>query len=242
MLFFGKQICISALAFADAPGNDVAYTQAGYNSGTRSLAVTLVHELLHNCGISGDKFHYLADVAGLYCIGEINELSFAGGSALNTDVFYFLISYRRFLAELGNGQIQLTAGADLNIGAVNLLPKEKAINKEEKAINEIASLMVGLRGRTNLLFGGERFGGLTGRIEPGLGIGRFRVRDAESESSHPELGAGFILQTGLGAEFYIPIGVDAIPVSVEAMYRLVVPLNQPAEEIHGILGNVGLRF
>jgi hypothetical protein len=89
---------------------------------------------------------------------------------------------------------------------------------------------------------GERFGGFTVCLEPGIGIGRFRARDAETDSSHPELGAGFIVQAGLGAEFYIPIGVDALPLSLEATYRLVVPLNQPAESIHGVLGTLGFRY
>jgi hypothetical protein len=172
----------------------------------------------------------------LYCIGEVNEISISAGPAFNADIVYLLFAYRRFLTELGNGQLQLTAGADLNLTGIG------ALSADDKTIGEAGSLMLGLRGRTNLLFGGERFGGLTGRLESGIGVGRFRVRDAESGGSHPGLGAGFVLQTGLGAEFYVPIGVSAIPLSVEATYRLVVPLNQPAAAIHGILGSVGFRF
>ncbi len=224
-----------ALAFATVSGTNVAYTQAGYNKGARRLAVTLTHELMHSCGIGGEDDHYLADVAGLYCIGNVNEFSVSGGPAINADFPYLLYSYRRFLTELGNGQIQLVAGADLNIMSI-------IAATDDEAIGEIGSIMTGFRGRTNLLFGGERFGGLTGRIEPGIGVGRFRVRDSETELPGREFGPGFVLQAGLGAEFYIPIGVEAVPLSVEATYRLVVPLNQPAEAIHGILGNIGFRF
>ncbi len=225
----------NANAFATVSGTNIAYTQAGYNNGARRLARTLTHELMHSCGIGGGDDHYLANVAGLYCIGTVNEISVSGGPALNADIPYYLFSYRRFLAELGNGQIQLVAGADLNILSIIA-----AIDNE--AIGEIGSIMTGLHGRTNLLFGGERFGGLTGRIEPGISVGRFSVRDSETALSGGEFGPGFVLQAGFGAEFYIPIGVNAHPLSVEATYRLVVPLNQPAEAIHGILGNIGFKF
>ncbi len=225
-----------ALAFAQAPGTNVAYTQSGYDDGTSALASTLIHELLHNCGLSGNKYHYLADVAGLYCIGEPNKISVSSGAAINASLPYVLISYRRLLAELGNGQLELTAGADLNLAGAIAAPISDDI------VTEVASAMVGLHGRTNLLFGGERFGGLTAKIEPGIAFGRFRVQDAETATSREELGAGFVLQTGIGAEFYIPDGASAFPISVEAAYRLVVPLNQPAEEIHGILGTVGFHF
>lgn len=51
-----------------------------------------------------------------------------------------------------------------------------------------------------------------------------------------------VVQAGLGAEFYIPIGVEAVPLSVEATYRLVQPLNPEAEHIHAVLGQIGFHF
>ncbi len=223
-----------ALAFADAPGTNIAYTQSGYRSGARPLANTLIHEMMHNCGISGDKFHHLADAAGQYCIGNANQFSIAAGPAFNANVPYILYSYRRFLTGIGNGQLELRAGLDLNLAAT-------AILADTTSTGEIGGGLIGLRGRSNL-WGAERFGGLTGNLETGLGIGRFKVRDAETDTTHPEFGAGYIVQAGLGAEFYIPIGATALPLSIEATYRLVVPLNEPAEAMHGILGSVGLHF
>ena len=234
----------SALAFADVNGDDIAFTQSGYNSGARSLAVTLIHELMHNCGITGDD-HYLADVAGLYCIGHVNVLSLAGGPIFGADVPYFLLSYRRFLADLANGQTQLTVGADINAFSSGLLV-------DRQLSGEFGSLMAGLHMRgleevetgERIDRGGERFGGVTARLELGASLGRFRVTERRGAGTGlaSELGAGFVVQAGLGAEFYIPIGVEALPLSLGATYRMVQPLNTEAQRMHGLLFELGMVF
>jgi len=235
----------SALAFASVSGDNVAYTQAGYNSGPRNLAVTLVHELMHNCGITGVDEHYLADVAGLYCIGNVNVFSVAGGPVSGADVPYLIYSYRRFLADLGNGRIQLSLGADINLLSMEMLD-------DPDLSGEFGSILAGLRlrGLENVEtgertdWGGERFGGVTLRLEAGASLGRFRVTEERDHGTGraAELGPGFVVQAGLGAEFYIPAGVSAIPLSLGLTYRMVQPLNTEAERIHGLLFELGYAF
>lgn len=229
---------VGALAFTWANTKDIAYTQSGYDSGKRRLAATLVHELMHNCGITGDELHHLADVAGLYCIGPTDQISVAAGPATNADLPWYLLSYRRMLADVGSGQLQLTAGADLNVTSL-------AAVADSSTAAEFGSLMLGARLRgfhapgaspTEAL-GGERFGGMTTSLGVGASLGRFRVRDAG-----PELAPGFVVTAGIGAEFYLPIGVSALPLSLEAMYRLVQPLNREAEQMHGWLLSAGVHF
>jgi hypothetical protein len=242
-----------AMAFAQRGGHHVAYTQSGYNSGSRSLAVTLVHELMHHCGITGEiGEHHLADVAGLYCIGENQQLTLALGYPLAGSEWPILLySYRHLLADISNGQAQLTAGVDINIlGLAAQL--SGLIAGADVPSSELGAIMTGLRVRggedvetgERSDWGGERFGGVTGRLEAGIGLASFRVREARGSEagSGTEFGPGFVLQAGFGAEFYVPSGVNAIPLSVEATYRMIQPLNSEAERIHGLLLTVGLHL
>ena len=240
-----------ALAFAEAPGRHIAYTQGGYEAGARGLGATLVHELMHNCGISGEDEHYLADVAGLYCIGPASQFAFALGLPQGgSDLIAFLFSYRRLLADLGSGQRQLTLGADINIvGVTSEIGSLLSAVEPESA--EFCSVLFGLRLRgqedvetgVRTDFGGERFGGAIARLELGASVGRFRVEESrESPPGSTEILPGFVVQGGLGVEFYIPIGVNAVPLSLEATYRMVQPLNPEAERIHGLFFNLGLNL
>ncbi len=231
-----------AYAFTWPNYNHIAYTESGYGSGATSLARTLVHELLHNCGIS-DNRHHQADVAGLYCIGTEDNFSFAAGPAFGgSDVAFLMLSYRRLLANLAGGQIQLRAGLDINIGGIAAEISTLSLGRTDIATGEYGALSIGMLGRSNLGWGGERFGGLTTSLDLGLDVGRFRVRETETEPRSTEISPGFVLQAGLGAEFYLPIGVNAIPLSIGAAYRLVRPLNPQAEAIHGLLGQIGFYF
>lgn len=232
------------LARGDISGRNIAYSQSGYSQGANGLAQTLVHEMMHNCGITGGDEHHLADVAGLYCIGSRNIVTISGGVTLGGDRTggTELVTYRRILTGWAGGQLQLTTGGDVNViglGAETIT----AIRQTERPSGEFASAMVGLRGRTNLLWGGERFGGLVGTVDTGVGVGRFRLRDPEvAGRSRTAVAGDLILQVGVGAEFYLPIGVNAMPMSVEAAYRLAQPLNPEAERIHSFLLGVGFHY
>jgi hypothetical protein len=225
-------------ARGDAPGHNIAYTKRGYDQGAEGLAGTLIHEMMHNCGIVGESDHYLASVARLYCVGpDRNQFSIKIGPVFGGDFSpTVLYSYRRFLTAWANGHIKPMVGGDINLTGLTTL--------EYKLTGaEYGSAMIGLYGRRNLLWGGERFGGLTARVETGFGVGRFRLRtpgpgDPRGTSIEP----GMVLQVGLGAEFYVPISTHAIPFSVEAAYRLVQPLNAEAQRIHSLVLGPGLLF
>jgi len=230
----------NVLARGDAPGANIAYTRAGYDEGTEGLARTLVHEMMHNCGISGASDHYLADVAGLYCMGGRNVFSMQMGTALGGDFSpIYLFSYRRFLTDWASGRIQPVLGGDINITGLTI---EAADRQHRSGGAEFGSAMIGLHGRSNLLWGGERFGGLTARVETGIGVGRFRLRSPGPDDPRTAVESGVVLQVGVGAEFYIPIGATAFPVSLDAAYRMVQPLNSEAERIHGFVFGPSVLF
>jgi hypothetical protein len=218
------------LARGEVSGSNIAYTQAGYNAGAYGLAGSIVHELMHNCGI-GESSHYLAAVAGLYCVGDEarNRLTLAGGLNLRTGDPVFIASYRRFLADWAGGHFQPTVGGDISVSG----PPE----------SEFGSAMLGIQGRTNLLWGGDRFGGLTARVETGFGVGRYTVRPPlPGGAPTTAIGGGVILQVGAGAEFWIPIGAHALPVSVDAALRLSQPVNAEAERIHSAIFSASFAF
>ena len=161
-----------------------------------------------------------------------NRLSIVGGSARKQqEAVHALVSYRRFLTEWASGRLQPSIGADFNIGGLGF--------------GELASGMAGVTGRTNILWGGERFGGLTVTPEIGLGVGRFR-RLTENESSAVEWASGFVFQLKAGAEFAIPDlsfrEGRRTPISVEAAYRIVKPVNSKAENIHTIVVGIGFSI
>jgi len=228
-----------------AARDNIGYSQSAYDKGEQGLAQTLVHEMLHICGISGDpEEHYLADVAGLYCIGFApNILSITLGPTSEELPLVFLLSYRRILEDWVEGRIQVTTGADVNILAPIFEIPPVILGHEPSSPTEYASLIVGVRGRTNLLWGGEQYGGLTGTIETGMGVGRFALRSPEpGEGPATKVAGDLILQVGVGAEFYIPFGQQGVPVSIEAAYRLAQPLTGEAERIQSLLLGPALHF
>lgn len=242
----------NALAWGKVSGTDIAYTQAGWDTSDRNLARTLVHELMHNCGIHGDE-HYLADVAGLYCIGPVHRLSVPVvprlGMTLDPQSFVMMYTYRAVLEEWSSGRVQLTAGGD-----INLVGAGSAIAGSETPA-EFGSATVGVRGRISTLsmgyptevehplWGGERFGGLVGGVDVGLGAGQFLLRPpAPGEGPSTRVGPSMVLEVSGGAEFYIPVGVNAHPVTLEAAWRLAQPLNPQAERIQTVLLGASMAF
>jgi hypothetical protein len=220
------------------------YTQLGYDQGTRGLAKTLIHEMGHNCGISGGSDHYLAAASSTYCLAPPNVFSFRFGKGLNTDIVSLALTYRRLFDLALGGQLQFTLGADLDIlgsiaggiGAAN--PKALVPPLDQF---ELGSATMGFKGRSNLLWGGESFGGLTLGFETGVDVGRFKITRATGENEF-EYGPGVVMQTTLGAEFYIPINPSIMEVGLEVGHRYIRPLNPQAKEIHEIVFGVTGRF
>jgi hypothetical protein len=235
----------SSDARADVNGSIIAYTSGGYNSGERRLASTLIHELMHNCGITGRK-HYLADVASVYCMGRRNILKLAAvGADLSTGDLQILFAYRRILYEIATGRLQITAGGDINAMGTAVAVNQ-AWHVTPRRAADIASVMAGIRGRAGG-WGAERHGGITGSVETGFGAGYFRMRNPRpgEDPKRTHLAGSYVLQLGLGAEFYIPWGLSGGRVgafSFQVLYRMVQPLNSKAKQIHGVLGNLSLHF
>ncbi len=230
-----------SLARGEAPGTNIAYSQGGYNQGAEGLARILVHEMMHNCGISGRREeHYLAEVAAVYCMGAgRNILGVQLGSSLSGDLpLMEILSYRRILGELSSGHIQPVVGGDIDLSG---LIAEGLDPEGARGSRELGSVMMGYRLRSALLWGGERYGGLIARVETGVGLGRFRLRTAEGQGS--ALAPTVLLQVGAGAEFSIPMRSGLIfPMSLEAAYRLVQPVNEEARRIHSLTLGISTTF
>ncbi len=233
-----KAIRPDALAFANVSLDNIAYTQSGYDEGARELAQTLIHEMGHCCGI--DEPHYTADVSAQYCIGPQNEFGARVGIGLNTSIVSLAFTYRRFFDLALGGQLQLTLGGDLDITGLTSGIQDATSSIIQSGEFEFGSLSAGLRGRFNP-WGGEGLGGITLGAEAGIDAGNFRVV-RETRPDEYEYGAGFVVQSTLGAEFYIPVNPSIIPLSLNTGYRFIRPLNPQAENIHEIIFNLDLLF
>jgi hypothetical protein len=235
----------ASIARGDVNGSIIAYTDEGYSDGERGLAKTLLHELMHNCGITIRR-HHLAEGVSIYCMGQRNIFSVAAGANVSTGDAQVLFSYRRILRAFAAGRLKFTAGADINLmgAAVGI---NQATGTRPRWAADIGSGMFGVRGRFAPLWGAEGHGGLSGSLETGFGAGYFRPRTPRpgEESDRTRVAGSYVLQLGLGAEFYIPLGLRsglAMPVSFEAAYRLVQPLNSKARQIHALLGTLSIHF
>ncbi|HXK39403.1 MAG TPA: hypothetical protein VJ837_01030, partial [Candidatus Paceibacterota bacterium] len=147
---------------------------------------------------------------------------------------------RRFFDPALGGQLQFTVGGDIDFSGVFLGIFDAAGIGLPTAEFEIASTFAGLRGRFNP-WGGEGFGGITLGAEAGLDVGRFRI-ERETEPDEYEYGPGFIVQSTLGAEFYIPVNPHIYNFAPEVGYRLIRPLNPEAENIHQFVFGFGGMF
>jgi uncharacterized protein DUF4157 len=222
-------------------GSDIAYSAAGYDQGTEGLAGTLLHEVGHNCGITGTE-HWRAAAIKNYCINpQRNEISGSIGGYLGGEDAILMLSYRRFLGDLAYGRLRFTLGADLNL--VGSAREAGSIAPEnERQPGEFASAMGGFQLRLGG-WGGSRFGGLALRAETGIGVGRFAIRPASPDEA-PSTGieAGWVVQIGPRAEFLIRSDSAHVrSFSVAAVYRMVEPLNGDARALHALMATFEYR-
>jgi hypothetical protein len=232
-----------AYAFTTANNTNIFYTQSGYDQGTRLLAQTLIHEMGHSCGITGERDHYLAEVSADYCIGFANIMGARFGLGLNTSYYSLALTYRRLFDLALGGQLQFTLGTDIDLwgiigGSASAISGRYAEPFQEF---ELGSVLGGFKGRSNLLWGGEGFGGLTLGAEAGVDVGRFRVV-RETGAEEFEYGPGIVLQSTLGAEFYIPHSPHIANMSIDVGYRYIRPLNSQASEIHSVIFGLSGSF
>lgn len=232
-----------AYAWAPENGSDIAYTSLGYAQNATDLAATLMHEAGHNCGIRGNDTHWHAELVSNYCMtpGQ-NSFSLSGGPSLSGGEASFLMSYRRFLGDWAGGRLRGTLGADFNFAGV-LSEAAYYGPASERPAHEFGSVMGGLQYRAGG-WGGTRYGGISFRLETGLGAGRFTTPPATS-GAEPTTGImpNVVLQVGPRAEFLIKTGdAHVTALSIGAAYRLVQPLNAEARALHGALLSAELNF
>ena len=204
----------------------MSYTYKGYKSGATTLASDFMHELMHNCGISGEEKHRLADRARLYCMGGGNK-SFSISAGRVDQKVALALSLTKFLTEWRSGKLRPYAGLSTNF----VLDFERGDHTLMHA-----APVVGIRGRSNLLSGGERFGGLTLGADVGLGYGHFKELP-ESDAKRFGWHAGLILQLHAGIEFAIPkLGDEGreIPIGLDINYSIIKPLTGDAQTIQSV--------
>ncbi|HEU4388418.1 MAG TPA: DUF4157 domain-containing protein, partial [Blastocatellia bacterium] len=158
-----------------------------------------------------------------------HEVSLLGGAGLTLSdkQAVALLSYRYVLGQWAAGRLRLTGGLQANLaGALSGAPRE------------FGAGVVGVQFIPTPSATERVFGGLTGRIETGFGIGEFRLTPAGGGDPASVRRGDYILQVGAGFQFFIPTLTSLHPVTLEATYRLAQPIGTDAERIHV----AGLQF
>jgi len=158
-----------------------------------------------------------------------NELSLTGGIAFSGDskLAVAMLTYRRVIWDLAHGRLRLTTGAQYNLASL----------KDEDPAGEKGALLLGLRYLQTPVSTEQVFGGLTGRVETGLGLGEFSLKPAGGGS---EQKTDWILGVGGGIQFFIPRLADMKPATLEAALRYAHPIGGGAKDI--LSTNLSLSF
>jgi hypothetical protein len=162
-----------------------------------------------------------------------HEVSLLGGVglALSDKQAVALLSYRYVLKQWVSGRLRLTGGVQANLaGLLSGAPRE------------LGAGVIGIQYISTPKATEKLFGGLTGRIETGVGVGEFRLTPASGGDPAFDRRGDYILQIGTGVQFFIPGLTSLQPISLEATYRLAEPIGPEAERIHVVGLQVGLPF
>jgi Domain of unknown function (DUF4157) len=167
--------------------------------------------------------------------GEVGrqEVSLLGGAGLTlTDQqAVALLSYRYVLKQWASGRLRLTGGGQANLaGLLSGAPRE------------LGAAVIGVRYISTPKATEEFFGGLIGRIETGAGVGDFRLTPVGGSDPNSVRRGDYILQVGVGVEFFLPGLTSLQPVSLEATYRLAEPIGSEAKGIQSVGLQVGVTF
>jgi hypothetical protein len=153
------------------------------------------------------------------------------GLSLSDKQAVALLSYRFVLKQWASGRLRLTGGIQANLAGILT-----------GAPREFGAGVVGVQYISTPKATEKIFGGLTGRIETGAGMGEFRLTPAGGGDPASFIRGDYILQVGAGVQFFIPGLTSLQPASFEATYRLVEPIGTEAERIHVVGLQVGLPF
>jgi hypothetical protein len=162
-----------------------------------------------------------------------HEVSLLGGVGLTLSdkQAVALLSYRFVLKQWASGRLRLTGGVQANLaGLLSGAPRE------------LGAAVIGIKYISTPKATEKLFGGLTGRIETGAGVGEFRLTPAGGGDPAFDRRGDYILQIGAGVQFFIPGLTSLQPTSLEATYRLAEPIGPEAERIHIVGLQVGLPF
>jgi hypothetical protein len=162
-----------------------------------------------------------------------HELSLLGGlgRTASDDQAVALLGYRFVLKQWASGRLRLTGGVQANLAGVL-----------SGAPRELGAAVVGVQYLSTPKATEQVFGGVTGRIETGAGVGDFQLIPAGGGDPAAVRRGDFILQVGAGVQFFLPGLTRLQPVSLEATYRLAEPIGPAAERIHTAGLQVGLPF
>ncbi len=153
-------------------------------------------------------------------------LGFSGSDKLKVG----MLTYRYLLTNWAEGRLRLTGGAQVNAASIF-------------GAGELGAATVGLQFISTPVSREKSFGGFTGRLETGFGLGEFSLKPASPQG--PEATgrcADWILQVGGGIQFFIPSLTDLTPVSIEVAHRLTQPLDPDAKLIHTFGVSTTLSF
>lgn len=167
--------------------------------------------------------HWPYDPTRLGRVGR-HELSLAGGLGLSGSdrLGVAFLTYRLVVWNLAQGRLRLTAGAQLNVASF----------LESDPSGELGAAIVGLQYLSTPVSRDKIFGGLTGRVETGLGRGEFSLRPAEPGTAGSTGDRhDWILQVSGGVQFFLPGLTKLRPVSLEAGFRWTQPLDPTAQRI-----------
>jgi len=160
-----------------------------------------------------------------------HEISLLGGAGLTLSdkQAVALLSYRLVLKQWASGRLRLTGGVQANLaGALTGAPRE------------LGAAVIGVQYISTPKATEKFFGGVTGRIETGAGVGDFRLTPSGGGDPASVRSGDYILQVGAGVQFFLPGLTTLQPVSLEATYRLAEPIGPEAERIHVLGLQVGL--
>lgn len=218
----------------------MAYTRLGYSKSVQELARTFVHELSHHCGIpGGNGIHHKADVFAFHCIGApAHSLNISAGYSMNGSFpLALFFGYKYFFGQLFNRRIHLNIGGSINFTGILTSLTESLSQGRRQYSNDLGGITLGARFRPGIPWGSRHFGGLSLGANAGFGLGLFRLK-RPTNSQVMQFGPGSIVEGSLGAQFYIPAGGRSTPLSLDAKYRMLKPLDAKARAIHTFLISV----
>ena len=160
-----------------------------------------------------------------------HDLSLTGGVAFSGSkkLSVAMLTYHYVLWNWAEGRLRLTGGAQVNLARL----------WESDPRGELGAATVGLQYVSTPVSREKRFGGLTGRLDTGFGLGEFSLKPAGPDTAKTP---DWILQVSGGVQFFIPRLTDMTPISLEAAYRLAQPLDTNAKNIQTVSVSASIQF